>query len=127
MMRALVALGLVAWIGSAIGGCRANTPGTAECEPGHQIFVGCGCQSVGTCDDDPDPVIRVCDGGDDAEPCAWDNQLGENDDGGPTCGRCPGVTVLCPPSGRLHVEPRGLYPDDVVTCDWDVRDDGPPI
>ena len=66
-----------------IAGCRASKIGTATCTPGAQVFVGCGCQDVGSCTAEPDPVLRVCDGANLATECTWENQLGENDDGGP--------------------------------------------
>jgi hypothetical protein len=112
-------------VAASIAGCRANQIATTDCEPGHRVFVGCGCQGVGTCESEPDPVLRICDGELLEAECSWDTQLGENDDGGRDCGRCPGVSVVCPPSGRLLVVPRGLYPDEIVTCRWDLRDDGP--
>lgn len=112
---------------ASIAGCRANRVGVVSCEPGNSIFVSCGCQDVGSCEEEPDPVMRICDGATPPEACTWDNQLGENDDGGMTCGRCPGMYVVCPDSGSLLVVPRGLFPDEIVICDWDVRDDGPSI
>lgn len=122
-------IGRVTWIGSLLalsllGACRSNSIGTADCTPGDRVFVSCGCEMVGSCESDPDPVLRVCDGTLDASECRYLNQLGENDDG-PSCGRCPGVSVVCPESGRLLVVPRGLYPDEIVQCDWDTRSDGP--
>lgn len=104
-----------------IAGCRGNKVGTATCTPGQPVFVACGCEEVGTCAQAPDPVLRVCDGAAGGVDCTWETQLGENDDG-PSCGRCPGLTVVCPESGTLYVAARGLYPDEIVNCDWALRE-----
>ena len=113
LLVALAALPLVA-------GCRGSKVGTASCNPGERVFVACGCDEVGSCEQAPDPVLRVCDGALAASECSWDNQLGENDDG-PGCGRCPGLTVVCPASGSLYIAARGLYPDEIVDCEWALR------
>ena len=106
-------------------GCRGNKVGTAACTPGEPVFVSCGCLGVGSCSEQPDPVLRVCDGSLSQEECTWDVQLGENDDG-PMCGRCPGLTVTCPDSGDLLVIARGFYPNEIVDCDWALNEGGPP-
>lgn len=105
--------------------CRAKTVDTTECTPGDRVFVACGCEMIGECSESANPVLRICDGAMPLEQCTWETQLAENDDGGPTCGRCPGASVVCPPSGQLLVVPRGRYPEEIVHCDWGLRDDGP--
>lgn len=100
--------------------CRGNQVGTAECTPSSRVFVACGCDGVGSCAMEPDPVLRVCDGELAPSECTWENQLGENNDG-PSCGTCPGVSVICPASGSLLVVPRGFFPDEIVRCDWALR------
>ena len=120
--RALVVLSLA--LLPLLAACRGNEVGTTECTPGDRVFVSCGCEMVGACESDPDPVLRVCDGALPLAECRYTNQLGENDDG-PSCGRCPGVSVICPASGSLLVVPRGLYPDEIVSCQWAIRSDGP--
>ncbi len=119
---ATFALAILAIIAS---GCRVNRIESATCTPGQRVLVACGCEGVGSCIEHPNPVIRICDGAILEEDCGWDTQLAENDDGGPTCGQCPGARVVCPPSGLLLVIPRGLYPDEIVECDWAVRPDRP--
>lgn len=104
-------------------GCRGNKVGTAECTPGEPVFIACGCEEVGSCEPDPDPVLRVCDGAEPATECTWETQIGENDDGD-ACGRCPSLTVTCPASGSVYVAARGLYPDEIVDCDWALRPGG---
>lgn len=122
MSRALLSLLAVLASAIAIAGCKANNVGTTACTPGATVFVACGCDGVGSCTMEPDPVLRVCDGEGGATACTWDTQLAESDDG-PSCGRCPGVTVTCPASGTLYVEPRGLYPDEIVDCQWATREE----
>ena len=106
----------------AIAGCRPSSGGTAECTPGRPVLVACGCDGLGACTERPDPVLRVCDGADDEAACTWDTLLGENDDA-EGCGHCPAVRVVCPESGTLLVIPRSHYPDEIVRCDWELREE----
>lgn len=117
------AVGVLALAALCGSGCRATSVGVAECAAGRIYFVGCGCEGIGVCSEELDPVLRVCDGARPPSECGWDTQLAENDDGGGSCGHCPGVRVRCPDSGRLLVVPRARYPDEIVVCDWGLREE----
>lgn len=114
----------VALAAIAVAGCRPSQAGEASCGPGNQVLVACGCEGLGMCAERPDPVLRVCDGSMSEAQCGWDTQLGENDDG-EGCGNCPIVRVICPPSGRLLVVPSSWYPEEIVRCDWAIRESPP--
>lgn len=122
MTRAHAMLVLSASLAIAIAGCRPELGGTASCTPGRAVLVACGCEGVGACDERPDPVLRVCDGSIEESTCTWDTLLGENDDA-VGCGQCPAVRVTCPPSGALLVVPRSHYPDEMVRCEWALREE----
>lgn len=40
-------------------------------------------------------------------------------------GRATIARVICPPSGRLLVVPSSWYPEEIVRCDWAIRESPP--
>ena len=111
---ALVMLGC-----ALIAGCKNDRGARVECTPGARIDIACGAGcGLGSCTGDP--VLEICEGW---RSCS-SGDLGSDDD---SCGsRCPGLTITCPPSGRITIAPRPFGSGD-FTCDWVMRDLGTPL
>jgi hypothetical protein len=94
--------------------CGWELDGSRTCNPGEPVAVGCAAQcQLGSCEGDP--VLRVCEGEDNACPAV--RALGNADN---ACGgQCPVVNFTCPQSGRYTVlrgasEPEGAYACEVA-------------
>lgn len=119
----LIAISIMA-AGALASGCKKGDPRgrlgeTIACTPGASIEVACGSEcGLGTCSGDPQ--LHVCEGAVSVDACAGDRTLalGFNDD---RCGLCPGVTVVCPPTGVLTVAPLP-YRTSEYRCVWEARE-----
>lgn len=113
----IVAMGLLA---IAIAGCRSRGgergSGVAECAPGDEIRVTCGggASCGGRCSGDP--TLTICDGTLSELECTRAVSIGFDDD---SCdGLCPGVTVICPTSGSVRVNPAAYSAGSTFFCEW---------
>lgn len=113
----ILAVGLLAVAGAGCksrGGSRGS--GVAECSPGDQVRVTCGggASCGGRCSGDP--TLTVCDGTLSELACTRDVSIGFDDD---SCdGFCPGVTVTCPSSGSIRVNPAAFSTGSSFSCEW---------
>ncbi len=99
--------------------CGWQIAGNFTCTPGDAVSYGClqGCDGAEYCIGDP--IMRVCDGTDNA--CDYVDSLG-NDDDERGCDHCPVVAVTCPASGAVTVL-TGEYAstDGPATCEPEPR------
>jgi len=93
--------------------CGWALAGNQTCTPGETVSWGCEDGCSGGCVGDP--VMRVCDGPDNA--CTYADSLG-NDDDERDCNHCPVVTITCPTGGVVTVL-TGEYAstDGPATCE----------
>ena len=99
---------------------RGGRYGFANCTPGRSLQVGCGAFGLGGCSGDP--VLHVCDATRSRpERCGRDGPvIGTRDD---TEGLCPGLEILCPPSGQVSIRAhRFATEDEAADCRWDTRE-----
>lgn len=115
-MRSLSLL-LAAFSLLAVAGCRGRTGSTAACTPGEVVDIGC-TSTLGTvCSGDP--TLTICDASvtSDPESCSRSGtNLGYDDDGGG--GRCPYVTVTCPASGSITINPNPFGSSISWSCSY---------
>ncbi|GDX81381.1 hypothetical protein LBMAG42_31920 [Deltaproteobacteria bacterium] len=91
--------------------CGWDLSSSAACTPGSTIEVSCDTTCLGACVGDP--VLRVCDGADNA--CLSYDALGANDRA--ECGSwCPAVTIPCPESGLVTALTAGWSTEDAGEC-----------
>lgn len=103
------------------GGTPVGDGREASCDPGELISIGCsdaiGCECRG------DPTLTVCDATLEPESCVNGSpaMIAFNDDGGD--GLCPQLSVTCPPSGRIVINPQP-YGSGTYECDFSVEPGG---
>lgn len=91
--------------------CGWAVSSSATCAPGATVEVSCDTTCLGACVGDP--VLRVCEGTDNA--CIATEALGANDRA--ECGSwCPAVNVVCPDSGLLTALTAGWSTDIPGEC-----------
>lgn len=96
-------LSLVALAGLA-SGCRNQRGSVEDCTPGEALLIGCDDTIGVSCSGDP--TLTICDASVIAVPenCTRSTSyLAYDDDGG--TGFCPLVSLTCPASGRISINP----------------------
>jgi hypothetical protein len=100
--------------------CGWTDGGTFTCTPGQQVHVGCaaGCGNLGSCTGDP--MLRICDPGDEADggtepPCTADHAVAQNDDCSNST-NCSAVSFVCPASGHYQALWAPYNTSEAATC-----------